>query len=621
MADNNKTPGQLGDELAGAVKFTPQEFADAFERVSSVAREVNNVFGQSRERINEIKTSLADTIPGVARLGGDLGVVGQAVIDIAEASRRNVVANKEDVEKLVASSKVLDISVKEISNSFLNVGVGIEQVGKQLEDSVNYVRSIGGNTKDVMRDVQSNMDQMNRYQFEGGVQGLTKMAAQASMLRFDMSNTFALAEKVLDPEGAINMASAFQRLGVSAGALADPFQLMNQSINDPSGLQTSLANVSKQFTYFDEKTKTFKINPQGVLTLREMEKEAGLAQGSLSKMGLAAAELDKRVSSISPSIKFENEEDKQYLANIANMKDGKYQVQVSDEKGQKVYKDLSDVTQEEMNKLIEEQKNGPKTMEEIAKSQMSISEDIAGNVNAIKGAVLGGAVTQKDVLTSSEAIRRLSSAFTGAASKNFSNPQKIRDEMTKSFDNVKGLFSDIANKDVKTTDALSNFLTKSGIQLNELGKEAQNGILKTLQDTRSQLSDKSAIERNAKAFIDQMTGNTNQQSTPTPSSNTNGNRPISSLIEGTNASSRVKQTVESNNVFGGSTNRNVNVDGGIKIDVNFNGAAADLSPSQKEQITKMFIERMNSTDMKQFMIEVNTPNNPTKAPTGKTATR
>ena len=106
---------------------------------------------------------------------------------------------------------------------------------------------------------------------------------------------------------------------------------------------------------------------------------------------------------------------------------------------------------------------------------MSISEDIAGNVNAIKGAVLGGAVTQKDVLTSSEAIRRLSSAFTGAASKNFSDPQKIRDVMTQSFDNVKSLFSDIANKDVKTTDALSNFLTKSGIQLNELGKEAQNG--------------------------------------------------------------------------------------------------------------------------------------------------
>ena len=33
------------------------------------------------------------------------------------------------------------------------------------------------------------------------------------------------------------------------------------------------------------------------------------------------------------------------------------------------------------------------------------------------------------------------------------------------------------------------------------------------------------------------------------------------------------------------------------------------------------IEKMNSTDMKQYMIEDNTPNNPTKAPTGKTVTR
>ena len=215
---------------------------------------------------------------------------------------------------------MIEGSAQELTNAFLDVGVGIEQVGKQLEGSINYIQSIGGNTKTVMADVTKNMDQMNRYQFAGGVQGLTKMAAQASMLRFDMSNTFALAEKVLDPEGAIETAAAFQRLGVSAGNLADPFQLMNMSINDPSGLQNSLADVAKQFTYFDEETKSFKINPQGVLTLREMEKGANLAQGSLSKMGLAAAELDVRLSEINKAgITIASEEDKQYLANIAKM--------------------------------------------------------------------------------------------------------------------------------------------------------------------------------------------------------------------------------------------------------------------------------------------------------------
>lgn len=606
-----KTPAEYADMMKKATTINAADFVEAFERVGSVAREVNNTFGQSRERINEVKVALTDALPSVVRLGGDLGAVGETIGQIAEASRRNVVANTEDVEKLYASSKVLGAGVKEIADGFLNVGVGIEQVGKQLEDSVNYVRSIGGNTKQVMGDVRANMDQMNRYQFEGGVQGLTKMAAQASMLRFDMGETFRLADKVLSPEGAIEVAAAFQRLGVSAGALADPFQLMNQSINDPSGLQNSLADVAKQFTYFDEKTKTFKINPQGVLTLREMEQQTGVSAKEMSKMGLAAAELDQRLSSINAAgLKLGSEEDKQYLANIAKMGEGgQYEVKLTNEKGELETRKLSELTQGEFDKLIKEQKEGPKTMEEIAKSQMTISADIAGNVSAIKSAVLGGAVTQKDVLTGSEAIRKLSSAFTGALSKNFSSPQKVRDGMTNSFDDAKELFKDIANKDVKTTDALSNYLTKFGTQLSDFSKDAQSAMIKTLQETRGQLTDKNAINTNAKAFIDQMLGENKNQTTKNTG---NGNRPISSLIEGTNASSKVKSVVGSNNggFRGGSSD--VKVGGSFTITVDFKGGAENLSSSQKEEITKMLVEKWNSTETKEYIVEVSTPNNPLK---------
>jgi len=614
MADETqKTPGQIADEIKNAATLNAADFVDAFERVGSVAREVNNTFGQSRERINEVKVALTDALPNVVRLGGDLGAVGETIGQIAEASRRNVVANTEDVQKLYASTKVIGGSVKEIADGFLNVGVGIEQVGKQLEDSVNYVRSIGGNTKQVMADVRSNMEQMNRYQFEGGVQGLTKMAAQASMLRFDMGETFRLADKVLNPEGAIEVAAAFQRLGVSAGALADPFQLMNQSINDPSGLQNSLADVAKQFTYFDEKTKTFKINPQGVLTLREMEQQTGVSAKEMSKMGLAAAELDQRLSSINAAgLKLGSEEDKQYLANIAKMGEGgQYEVKLTNEKGELETRKLSELTQDEFDKLIKEQKEGPKTMEEIAKSQMTISADIAGNVSAIKSAVLGGAVTQKDVLTGSEAIRKLSSSLTGALSKNFSSPQKVRDTLTDSFDDVKSLFKDIANKDVSTTDALSNYLTKAGVQLQGLSKDAQANIIKTLQETRSQLGDKNAIDINARSFIDQMLGETKTQTTRNTG---DGNRPISSLIEGTNASSKVRDVVSSNGgPFGSKSSSEVKVGGSFNITVDFKGGAENLSSSQKEEITKMLVEKWNSTETKEYIINVSTPNGPFKS--------
>jgi hypothetical protein len=607
MAETDiKNAGQLGDELKNALRLpSVEEFQYAFERISSVAREVNNLFGQSRERIVELKTSIADSLPGIVRLGGQLENVGKTIEDIALASKRNIVANSEVIEKLYASFKVTGLSIREIADGFLDVGVGLEQMGEQLEDSVNYVRSIGGNTQQVMRSVQSNMDQMNRYQFEGGVQGLTKMAAQASMLRFDMTNTFAMAEKVLTPEGAIEMASAFQRLGVSAGALADPFALMNQSINDPSGLQTSLAEVSKQFTYFDEKTKTFKINPQGVLTLREMEREAGVAQGSLSKMGLAAAELDARLSDInSAGLSIASEEDKQYLANISTMKDGKYMVTLEDD----TQKELAELTQPEFDKLIEEQKKGPKSMEEIAKSQMTITEDIAGNVNAIRAAFVGGMVTQKDLSKEIESVRDASSALTGAVSRNFSDPKAVRDFMKESFGDIEKLFKDISGNEKDATTALSDYfknLSDQGLKIEQGFKE---GMIKSLKETRANIGNKTEVDKVANEFLDKLIGGVE---TKKVTGVKDGNRPISSLIEG-NRTSQVKEIAAQGGVFGGS-NSKVNFDGKIELVYPPN---SDFTASQKESINKSFTEWAknwaNSTNFQQYVVNVSKPNNPIK---------
>ena len=607
MAETDiKNAGELGEELKNALRLpSVAEFQYAFERISSVAREVNNLFGQSRERIVELKTSIADSLPGIVRLGGKLEDVGKTIEDIASASRRNIVANSEVIEKLYASFNVTGLAISEITDGFLNVGVGLEQMGEQLEDSVNYIRSIGGNTKQVMRDVQSNMDQMNRYQFEGGVQGLTKMAAQASMLRFDMSNTFAMAEKVLTPEGAIEMASAFQRLGVSAGALADPFALMNQSINDPSGLQTSLAEVSKQFTYFDEKTKTFKINPQGVLTLREMEREAGVAQGSLSKMGLAAAELDARLSEISSAgLSIASEEDKQYLANIATMKDGKYIVTLED--GSEI--EFARLDQDEFNDLIDEQKKGPKSMEDIAKSQMLISKDIGGNVEAIRAAFVGGMTTQRDFLRNTESIRGMSSAFTGAASRNFSSPDKVRETITESFGDIEKLFKDIFSDEKSTTTALSDYFKKLGEQGLKLEKGFKEGMTKTLEETRSNMGNKTAVDKVANEFLDKLLGGVE---TKKITGVKDGNKPISSLIEG-NRTSQVKEIVTQGGAFGGS-NSKVNFDGKIELVYPPN---SDFTPSQKESINKAMTEWAknwaNSTNFQQYVVNVSKPNNPIK---------
>ena len=243
------TPPASSEEIAYGQKFN---FVESQKALSEYSNRVLEAFTQTRERIFEIQTTIIDSVPAITRLGGKIQDVSKIISEVAIASRRNVIASQEDIEGLFTLTKVLGLSASELSNAFLDVGRGIETIPKELGKSIKFIQNIGGNARTIMADVNKNMGQMNRFQFNEGVQGLTKMAAQASMLRFDMSKTFTFAENLYKPEEAIKVAAAFQRMGVAIGGLGDPLQLMNQSINDPSGLQDSLVKVSKQFTFLDK---------------------------------------------------------------------------------------------------------------------------------------------------------------------------------------------------------------------------------------------------------------------------------------------------------------------------------------------------------------------------------
>ena len=404
MADKKETLDEFNEGLGKAISFGSDEWVGAIDQMTMAGNELTKAFSQSRARVSEMMTAVNEAAPRMRRLGADFEQTMATMQEIAKATGKNTLASADSVAKLYATSQVLEQSTESIVKNFEGAGIQFGVVGGQLEEATNTVRDLGLNAKEVMGQVVQNASALNKFNFDGGVQGLTKMAARAAQLKMDMGQALDFADRMMDPESAINMASAFQRLGVSAGSLVDPFALMNQSINDPGALQESLAKVGKQFTYFDEKTKSFRINPQGILTLKEMEKEAGLASGTLSKAALASSELDKRLSNISPSITFKDESDKQFLSNLSEMdSSGNYVVKISDQETKK----LSDVTQDEFDKLIKEQKNQPKSMEEIARASMKTSDVIKNDVTAIKEAITRGAAGTTFVKDNLEASRKI----------------------------------------------------------------------------------------------------------------------------------------------------------------------------------------------------------------------
>jgi hypothetical protein len=340
------------------------------------------------------------------------------------------------------------------------------------------------------------------------------MAAQASMLRFDMRDTANIADKVMDPEGAINTASALQRLGLAVGQLGDPFAMMNDSLTNPGALQDSLIKATKQFVDLDAKTGAFKINPQGILTLREMAKETGISYDQLAKTALAAADLDKRISAISPSLQFDKPEDKQFLANMATMKDGEYVVQIKDDKGAIEYKKLGDITADEFKELRKKQEEAPKTLEEIQISQLDVLKNIQKAVesNVAKGTYgIAGASIIRGNLTGAE---RIVSSVAKSVDKNVPESSKITESINDVVKKMGTLFTTkdmgkISDKDfaIKLT-ALENEIKNKANTLGDKGFDALKNILR---DTDKQITGKSGIELAFKKYTSEILGATNSE--------------------------------------------------------------------------------------------------------------
>jgi hypothetical protein len=586
MADKNSIE-QLKEDVLNQLKVDANTFIESSDALSQYANDINKLFTQGRQRMLELQTALADTTPSIARMGGSIGDVANIIGKVATESRRNVVASTEEVEKLFAAQKVLGLGADTLTKAFLDVGAGIETIGDTLEESVNYIQSIGGNAATVMRDVTNNMDQMNRYQFEGGVQGLTKMAAQASMLRFDMNQTFQLADKVLSPEGAIETAAAFQRLGVAAGTLADPFALMNASINDPGALQDSLVDVAKQFTYFDEKTKTFKINPQGVLTLKELQTQTGVSAAEMSKLGLAAAEADKRISAVGSAGLNIDETDKQYLANIAKMGEGgEYEVKIRNEEGKEETRKLSEITQTEFEKLIDEQKNRPKDMEEIARSQMSTSQVIMADVSAIRAKIVGGVVSAGQVVQAKEDIRGTVTNVSGEFSK-MGTTKSVRDVTETGITDLKTLYYDLTEGNKDNVTAISDYLNKSGDLLGQVEKDFK----KSLEDTARQIRDNAKEGSLEAKLIDTISGEIDRKETALQQ--TTGNQTTSSLLEG--RQTQVQEITRNTTTTNGTMKSTIDIGGTIKLEV------TAPAGTDTQTIDRAFYNLFNSEEFKNLV--------------------
>ena len=406
-------------------QYVAQQFStniDAGEIQKTLTKYENAAVGfsksmsMSRDKIVEIKASFADAQVSVVQLGGSLENIASIAESVGKSLNRNMILMGDSYSKLYATSKVTGEDVGALTKGFKDAGFSIYSIEENMKKAVDKAKESGINAQVVSSGVLSNLDKMDKYNFSNGVDGLAKMVTAATNLRINVEQIFRSMDKAFKPEGAIEMAAALQRLGVAQSDLLDPLRLMDMSRNDPVEFQKQIAEMSKEFVDFNEKTKQFEILPGAKERLMEVAGALGMDEKEFAKMAKSAAEMEDKMKKISFPDTFSDEQ-KTLIANMAEMgKGGEYMLRVegkdkSIEEAVKLFKEQPEVYE----KFLADSK--PKSMEDLARDQLTTQQQSAAYLKSLAERTGAGLASSKMEETTRQAeveiAKSVSKVFSG----------------------------------------------------------------------------------------------------------------------------------------------------------------------------------------------------------------
>ena len=415
-------------------------------------------------------------------------------------TNRNAILMSESFAGIYAAAEVSGETARQMGKSFKDTGFSLYSISEQMEGVVNTARAIGVNTQAVSQAVVENMGQLNRINFEGGVKGLAKMAANATNLRVDMKTTLDFADKVFDPEGAIKMAASMQRLGVNVSGLKDPLELMYNAMNNPEKLQDQLAELGKSFTKMNA-DGNFEIMPGAKRRLRELSLELGMPAGELERMGLAARELDKKMSQIRmPSGLNLSKEQQTMIANMSEMKDGVATIKFTDENGEAQTKNVMELKEGDLAAIAETGR--PKSIEEIQKGQLNLQERINASLTVIKNKVATGVAGAKTTDDTYKVAAKIETAIYDFISDGLGATSKISSVL----DNTSDVLIDSIVNLVSGEKSLSDVFTNIGSVGNELATQLDGNLKTALDNAETNLNEFAGGNNKIMTLLEELMG-------------------------------------------------------------------------------------------------------------------
>ena len=561
---------KLQDGINEAYKTIVDTTNGLVDELDEANAKIAGVFGQTQKSTAALRQEIAVAIPSLFSMGGETSDALAIQESVAKKLQTNVITSAEVTEQLFAAGKVLGFTAAEsgrVVTNFQNAGIQTGEMVENLQKVANIARSVGANTSAVFDLVENNLNQINKYGFQDGVSGLARMASQAAGLRINMSETFEFAAKVFNPEGAINMVATFQRLGVAAGDLADPFRLMYLASEDTEELQNQIVKMTEKFVQFDEKSGRFKVFPGAKRDLMALQEETGYAYDDLVKMGEGMAKFKLLQGQF--KIGGFSKEDQQFISNVAQYSKEKGGFTVKLGLGEE--KLVSQIGSSDLEKI--KTFNAPVKLEDLAKEQLSVLETINQTVQTLIYGAAAPVAASRFPADAKEIVRAM--ALTGQV-----EIDKLIGNTRNTIQTIDGGYQKLASTAIKTLSGKA-----SGGDYERLYTQSTDAFFKNIEKFSTTLSNMSLADM--KPFISE----TNLLAGTAKAGATALEKFTDKLNGFTTGKSPQNLNLQSTKDVNRTDNINVNFSP-LKVDGKFDtgGGSAELTQKQAEAIAKMIAD-------------------------------
>ena len=513
MADNPLSAKNLEELMKNSLIPNADKLKQKIFEIDKAAFDVNKTFGLAGEQVMAIKSTLTGAVSEVERLGGSMLDVTNIIKGVGSALNRNLIIESSAVADLFAAGEVSGESTEKLTKTFKQAGFSIYNVSKEIENIANTARGLGLNTQAVSQKIMDNIGQLNRFNFKGGIDGLSRMAAESTNLRVDMKTAMDLADRAFSPEGAIEISTAFQRLGATIPGLTDVNELMFNARNNPERLQEDLAEYGKQFVKMNE-NGDFEIMPGAKARLREINSQLQLGSGTMQGYALGAAELEYKMGRIRMPNFDVSEDDKKLIANMSEIKPGgSATIKFEDAEGKSQTKNVVELTESDVQAIKDS--SAPKDIQDVQKGQLSALESIKASMTSLNNKVvtgIAGSKTANDVLEGAELIETTVydtfSTAIGKTEKISENVDKVTDtlvnsveklvtgemEITEVLGNIGQVGTEVAEDFTKNFKPAMKVVTDN-IEEFKTGTNKFNGVLEALTEFIGKVGNNSQVEK------------------------------------------------------------------------------------------------------------------------------